>query len=174
MSGRQLDDAMMDAGHGRNAARDARKYAVKNGHVITEPGKARAVIHKLPADSAPVRHSAPEGVAHHASESGEECASAPIDGARTLTTLAPASNPESAPATDKPESAPALIETIQSLLPGAAIIDEESEKPSLWEPPKVTSDPNLDRHAPCPICGESFYGPAGSEQCIEDHPEDAE
>jgi hypothetical protein len=97
MSGRQLDDAMVDAGHGRNASRDARQYAVKNGHVITEPGKARAVIHKLPTESAPVRHSAPVEVAHHVSESGGECASAPIDGARTLTTLAPGSNPESAP-----------------------------------------------------------------------------
>jgi hypothetical protein len=98
MSGRQLDDAMVDAGHGRNAARDARKYAVKNGHVVTTPGRARAVIHTLPSESAPVRHSAPIGVAHHASESGEECASAPITGALTHTTAAPVSDTESAPA----------------------------------------------------------------------------
>jgi hypothetical protein len=98
MSGRQLEDAMVDAGHGRNAARDAPKYAVKNGHVITEPGKNRAIIHTLPPDSAPVRHIAPVGVAHHAGESGEECASAPIEGARTLTTAAPVSDTESAPA----------------------------------------------------------------------------
>src|SRR5215218_8025577 len=91
MSGRQLEDVMVDAGHGRNAARDARKYAVKNGHVITVPGRARAVIHKLPSESVPARHSAPVGVAHHAGESGEECASAPIEGVRTLTTAAPVS-----------------------------------------------------------------------------------
>jgi hypothetical protein len=76
MSGRQLEDATVDAGHGRNAARDARKYAVKNGHVIIVPGRARAVIHKLPPESVPARHSAPVGVAHHAGESGEECARA--------------------------------------------------------------------------------------------------
>jgi hypothetical protein len=98
MSGRQLEDVMVDAGHGRNAARDARKYAVKNGHVITVPGRARAVIHKLPPESVPARHSAPVGVAHHAGESGEECASAPIEGVRTLTTAAPVSETESAPA----------------------------------------------------------------------------
>jgi AAA domain len=113
MSGRQLDDAMVDAGHGRNASRDARQYAVKNGQVVTEPGKARAVIHKVNPDlgeSAPVRHSAPVGVAHHAGESGGECANAPIDGARTLTTLAPVSDTESAPAgapISDTESAPA-------------------------------------------------------------------
>src|SRR5688500_8081600 len=72
-----------------NAARDARKYAVKNGHVITVPGRARAVIHKLLPESVPGRHSAPVGVAHDAGESGEECASAPIEGTRTLTTAAP-------------------------------------------------------------------------------------
>jgi hypothetical protein len=81
-----------------NAARDARKYAAKNGHVITVPGRARAVIHKLPPESVPARHSAPVGVAHHAGESGEECASAPIEGARTLTTAAPVSETETAPA----------------------------------------------------------------------------
>ena len=97
MSGRQLD-AMVDAGDGRNAAGDVRKYAVKNGHVITVPGRARAVIHKLPPESVPARHSAPVGVAHHAGESGEECASAPIEGARSLTTAAPVSETETAPA----------------------------------------------------------------------------
>ena len=81
-----------------NAARDARKYAVKNGHVITVPGRARAVIHKLPPENVPARHSAPVGVAHHAGESGEECASAPIEGARTLTTAAPVSETKTAPA----------------------------------------------------------------------------
>jgi hypothetical protein len=125
MSGRQLDDAMMDAGHGRNASRDVRQYAVKKGHVVTEPGKGRAVIHKLPPESAPVRHSAPAGVAHHTGESGEECASAPIDGALTLTTPAPDSDPEIAPVHAHPESAPTTIETIQSLLPGATILDED-------------------------------------------------
>jgi hypothetical protein len=126
MSGRQLDDAMVAAGHGRNASRDARQYAVLHGHVVTIPGKARAVIHKLPAESAPVRHSAPVGVAHHASESGEECASAPIDGALTTTTLAPAADQESAPAHTQESAADPTIETIQSLLPGAEIIDEDS------------------------------------------------
>jgi hypothetical protein len=117
MSGRQLDDAMVDAGHGRNASRDARQYAVKNGQVVTEPGKARAVIHKVNPDlgeSAPVRHSAPVGVAHHASESGEECASAPIDGARTLTTAAPVSETNSAPA------------HVMDLLGGATIEEADS------------------------------------------------
>ena len=103
MSGRQLEDAMVDAGHGRNASRNARQYAVKNGHVITAPGKARAVIHKLPPEGAPVRHAAPVEVAHHASESGGECASAPIEGARTHTTLAPGSNPEGAPVGTQPD-----------------------------------------------------------------------
>ena len=114
MSGRQLEDAMVDAGHGRNAARDARKYAVKHGPVITEPDKNRAVIHKLPPDSAPVRHSAPIGVAQHAGESGEECASAPMDGALTLTPAAPDSDTESAPA------------HVRDLLGGATIEEADS------------------------------------------------
>ena len=93
------------------------------------PGKSRAVIHKIPAESAPVRHSAPVGAAHHTGESGEECASAPIDGALTLTTPAPGSDLESAPAhtpSDVSDADPTAIETIQSLLPGAAIVDEDS------------------------------------------------
>src|SRR5215211_1116258 len=103
MSGRQLEDAMVDAGHGRNASRNARQYAVKHGCVVTEPGKSRAVIHKIPPEGAPVRHAAPVEVAHHASESGGECASAPIEGARTHTTLAPGSNPEGAPVGTQPD-----------------------------------------------------------------------
>jgi hypothetical protein len=50
MSGRQLDDAMVDAGYGRNEARKVRKYAVKRLLLTVSPGEKRAVIHKINPD----------------------------------------------------------------------------------------------------------------------------
>ena len=50
LSGRQLDDAMVDAGHGRNEARNVRKYAVKRLYLVTSPGERNATIHKINPD----------------------------------------------------------------------------------------------------------------------------
>lgn len=50
LSGRQLDEAMGEAGHGRNAARNARTYAVKRLYVTTGRGEKNAIIHKINPD----------------------------------------------------------------------------------------------------------------------------
>jgi hypothetical protein len=78
LSGRQIDDEMAAAGHGRNPSRKAREHAVKHKLVITSPGEKRAIIHKVnpdPPASAPVRSGAP--LVRRNTES--ECASALIE-----------------------------------------------------------------------------------------------
>lgn len=47
LSGRALDDAMVEIGHGRNESRNARQHAIKRLMVTIGRGERRAVIHKL-------------------------------------------------------------------------------------------------------------------------------
>ncbi|GGS88340.1 bifunctional DNA primase/polymerase [Nonomuraea spiralis] len=52
VSGRQIEDAYMAAGHDQKAGRAALKALVKEGHVKTSRGPGRAVLHWLVSDSA--------------------------------------------------------------------------------------------------------------------------
>jgi hypothetical protein len=83
MSGRQIEDALVEAGHGRNEVRKAREYAVKRLYLVTSPGAKNAIIHRINPDL-------PESVRQCATSAPlvrrnteSECASAPIDGAHT-------------------------------------------------------------------------------------------
>jgi hypothetical protein len=83
MSGRQIEDALVEAGHGRNEARKAREYAVKRLYLVTSPGAKNAIIHRINPDlPEPVRQCATSApLVRRNTES--VCASAPIGGAHT-------------------------------------------------------------------------------------------
>jgi hypothetical protein len=83
MSGRQIELALNEAGHGRNEARKVIAYAVGRLYLVTSPGAKNAVIHRINPDL-------PESVRQFATssplvrrETESVCASAPIDGAHT-------------------------------------------------------------------------------------------
>jgi hypothetical protein len=104
MSGRQIEDALVEAGHGRNEVRKAREYAVKRLYLVTSPGAKNAIIHRINPDR-------PESVRQRATSAPlvrrnteSECASAPIDGAHTQHTH---SDAVSDPADDSQEAEPA-------------------------------------------------------------------
>lgn len=81
LSGRGVEDRMRSSGHGREAIRSALKNAIADGLVVTEDGPNRAVLHSLKPVGTPVRHGAPPDPWRTA----DECASAPLGGARRTT-----------------------------------------------------------------------------------------
>lgn len=56
MSGRELERALADSGHGRATVREALRRGVSIGLITTKPGPQRSTMHTLNQPSAPVRH----------------------------------------------------------------------------------------------------------------------
>lgn len=74
LSGRQIEDALTETtDHHRGAIREALKFGIRDGRIVTERGPRRAILHSQCASAPQCAASAP---AH-----SSECASAPIEGA---------------------------------------------------------------------------------------------
>jgi hypothetical protein len=56
MSGRELERALADSGHGRATVREGLRRGVSIGLITTTPGPQRSTMHTLNEPSAPVRH----------------------------------------------------------------------------------------------------------------------
>jgi hypothetical protein len=150
MSGRQIEDALVEAGHGRNEARKAREYAVKRLYLVTSPGAKNAIIHRINPDlpesvrqcatSAPLVRRNTESV----------CASAPIGGAHTQHTHSDAVSDPPVDLTDNGHAPPPN----PVLADGAVQLDLISDLDAVKEVAPVARTNKRQKVGTCAGCGE--------------------
>jgi hypothetical protein len=95
MTGRQIEAALAESDHPREAIRGGLREGTRTGQLAAEDGPRRSRLYRPGATSAPVRGSAPSAPAQSPAESVRQCASAYTDtrAQRTLGTLSDGSQP---------------------------------------------------------------------------------